>query len=330
LNKEHAASMSTARLLVLLLGPMLLASCYNPQIVDGGLKCSANFECPSGFKCNQTDGVCYRQGTIPPAGGTGGNVAGTGGNAGTGGATGGAGGQGGSDMCTMPTGQYGPLPNCTPPSGSTKACDEVCQTGCACNERCKLEAGNAVCRIEGPTFLQNYESCDPKSDTCRPGTICLQESPDHLACGSHCYRHCRNDADCPNAKCSIEVQFGTSMTTNKVCSPPMDACNPFGAARCTAQMGRMYPTFGCYVMSSTYPDIAICDCAGTTMTGQACTYEHECEPGSECVLLGAARLCRRVCRVNAAAGTLPAQGGCPPLTPLCTPFPGGSNFGYCH
>jgi hypothetical protein len=307
-----------ARLSWLGLGCLLLATCYNPQIVNGGLKCTANFECPSGFKCNQPDGLCYQEGMIPPIGGTGGS--GTGGG---GGDTGGSG-----NVCTAPMGQYGPFTGCTA-APRDKGCDPVCQSGCACNERCKLEGGNTNCRAEGPTFLQQYDACEPKDDRCRPGTICLQESQDHAACGSHCYRHCRTDGDCPNAKCTIEVQFGNSATTNKVCSPPMDACSPFGQGMCSSGSMRPYPTFGCYVMSSTYPDIPICDCAGTTGIGMACTYEHECVPGAECVLLGSVRQCRRVCKVGLPVTVGVLMGGCPPMA-TCTAFPGGSTFGYCH
>jgi hypothetical protein len=270
-------------------------------------------ECPSGYKCNRLDGFCYKEGSIPPIGGSGGG--------------GGMGGAGGDNVCTVAMPPYGPVAGCMPPA--SKPCDPVCQSGCACNERCKLEGGNPVCRAEGPMFTEQYGSCSPSADQCKPGTICLQESQDHPGCGAHCYRHCRADADCPNAKCSVEVQFGMSTTTDKVCSPPMDTCNPFGPARCMMQGMRPYPTFGCYVMSSTYPDIAICDCAGTTLVGQACKYEHECEPGAECVLLGMARLCRRVCKVGAPPGP-PIMGGCPVMNPTCTPFPGGATFGYCH
>jgi hypothetical protein len=230
-------------------------------------------------------------------------------------------------MCASP---YGPFPGCAPPANRT-TCDPVCQSGCACGERCKLASGMPTCSAEGPSFVAQYDSCDPKDDRCSPGTICLQESPDHPACGAHCYRHCRSDADCgSNAKCTIEVQFGNSLTTSKVCSPPADACNPFGPARCSLSTARPYPTFGCYVMSATYPDTAICDCAGTTPVGQACTYEHECEPGAECVLFGTARLCRKVCKVGLPAGSPVAVGGCPLAAPTCTPFPGSSQFGYCH
>jgi hypothetical protein len=242
---------------------------------------------------------------------------------GTGGAVG-----GNSGMCTTPMDPYGPFAGCQAPP--RQGCDPVCQSGCACNERCRLEGGNTVCRQQDAPFIGYYDSCDPKADTCRPGTICLQESQDHAACGSHCYRHCRSDSDCPNAKCTIDVQFGSAATSSKVCSPPMDGCNPFGPARCTNTTGRPYPTFACYVMSSNYPDIPICDCAGTTPAGMQCTYEHECEPGAECVLLGMARTCRRVCKVGLPLGTLPINGGCPMLMPTCTAFPGGTQFGYCH
>lgn len=312
----------TARLSVLGLGSLLLATCYNPNIVSGGLRCSPNFECPDGFDCNSSDGLCYRKGEIPPAGGNGGSNP-TGGSGG--GAPGGSGGQ-----CTTPMQPYGPFPACAPPP-DVKVCDPVCQSGCACDQRCKLVGGNALCSTEGPNFLQQYDACEPKDDKCRPGTICLQESPDHPLCGAHCYRHCRLDGDCPNAsKCTIDVQFGNSATSNKVCSPPMDACTPFGPGRCSPGSMRPYPTFGCYVMSSTYPDIPVCDCAGTTPIGQMCMYEHECEPGAECVLLGMARLCRKVCKVGAVMGTPVMLGGCPLNAPTCTMFPGGSMFGYCH
>jgi hypothetical protein len=307
--------MSKMALRLWLVTAVLLASCYDPHIKDGGLRCSAESQCPDGFNCNA--GVCLKTGTIPPIGGMGG----TSGTGGTGGGTGGAGG-----MCTTPSGQYGPFPGCMPPAGAT-TCDPVCQSGCACNERCKLEAGLAVCRQAGPVFLQQYDSCVPSDDNCRPGTICLQESMDHPACGNHCYRHCRDNGDCPNGtKCSVEVNFGNASSPNKVCSPPIDGCNPFGQARCVKN-DRPYPTFGCYLLSSNFPDVAVCDCAGSVKTGDPCTFEHECEPGSECVSAGT-RICRRVCKVGVTTGG-PAVGGCP-LNMICTPFPKGLTFGYCH
>jgi hypothetical protein len=315
----------SGRFSFLALSGLLLATCYNPHIVDGGLKCNAgNPPCPSGYKCNAADQLCYADGVIPPTAGAGGSTGGMGGGGG-GGDTGGSG-----AVCTNPMLPYGPFPGCTSPPRD-KGCDPVCQSGCACNERCRLEGDdNTHCRAEATPFLQQYDACEPKDDRCRPGTICLQESKEHPMCGSHCYRHCRTDNDCPNAKCTIDVQFGSAATNNKVCSPPMDACSPFGQAQCSPGSMRPMGVFGCYVMSSTYPDIPICDCAGTTPLNTPCSFEHECVPGGECVLLGGIRQCRRVCRVGAPMGTGVGMGGCPPLMPTCTAFPGGSQFGYCH
>jgi hypothetical protein len=289
----------------LLLATLLFATCYNPQIVDGGLRCGAGSECPDGFRCS--DGFCYKAGSIPPVGGMGGG--------------GGAGGTGG--MCTVQMDPYGPFTGCTPQA--PMGCDPVCQSGCACGERCKLEGGPAICRAESGPFIGPYEDCDPRADQCRPGAICLQESRDKPACGAHCYRHCRTHEDCPNARCSVDIEFGSAATRFRVCSPPNDGCNPWGPARCN-NPNRQAGVFGCYVMSGSFPDIAICDCAGTTKIGAACRFEHECEPGLECVSLGMARTCRRVCKVGAVAVL---AGGCP-VGETCSPFQGGTMFGYCH
>jgi hypothetical protein len=301
----------------------LLGSCYNPTIEDGSLSCSATFACPSGFKCNQADGKCYKSGSIPPltggAGGTGGG--GTGGMGGAGGM--GMGGMGG-DMCMA---VYGPFPSCTPKNEG--ACDPVCQAGCKCGERCKLEGGNAVCRAQAPPFIGPYETCnpDPKLDTCRPGLICLQENDMRPACGAHCYRHCRVDADCGmGAKCSVEIQFGSMSSPSRVCSPAPEACSPWGQARCGMPVQRPYPTFACYVMSNLYPDTTICDCAGTAKPGDPCQFEHDCEPGSECVVFMGVRSCRKVCAIGA---TTTLTGGCA-IGMTCNAFPGSTKWGYCR
>jgi hypothetical protein len=317
------------RLGLLLLGSLLLFTCYNPQIVSGGLKCTANFECPGGFTCSQADGLCYKNGEIPTAGVGGITTGGSGPTGGTGGTVG-TGGTGAGGTCATPAAPYGPFPGCTPPA-DIRGCDPVCQAGCGCTQRCKLQNGNNVCRDEGPNFLNEYAACDPVDDRCRPGTICLQESMDHPACGARCYRHCRSDTDCPMAKCSVDVQFGNSATKHRVCSPPMDACNPWGMATCSSASGRALPTFGCYVMSSTYPDIPICDCAGTLPIGAMCMFEHECVPGAECVLAGGVRACRRMCKVGLPAMSPIPIGGCGLMTPMvCNPFPGSTQFGYCR
>jgi hypothetical protein len=231
-----------------------------------------------------------------------------------------------AQTCAVPPDTFGPFSGCAP--GGAQACDPVCQARCGCGERCTLEGGAAVCRNQAGPFQALGQTCDPKADVCRPGTICLQESLDHPACGAHCYRHCRADADCAGgAKCAIEVQFGVSTTTSRVCTAPAEGCDPYGAARCLNVGQRPYPTFGCYLMSSDQTNLTICDCAGTVAIGMACTYQHQCVPGAECVLDGNARLCRKVCSVELVVGPNPAPCA---LNQVCTPFPGSTKYGYCH
>lgn len=316
---------SLKTLLLVGCGALLLpGSCYSPDIGDGALRCGgpAANECPSGFRC-LADGLCHKEGTTL-TGGTGGRGGtGTGGMAagGTGGT--GTGGMGGASvMCEMP---YGPFTGCTP-QRSGSACDPVCQAGCRCGERCNFEGTAALCKSQAGPFRQPYETCEPRADACRPGTICLEEVAD--ACSSHCYKYCRTDADCGmlNARCTLEVQLGTSNTSYKVCSPPVEPCSPVGMARCGNQGTRPFPTFGCYVLSAKFPDLAVCDCAGNVAMGQACKFEHECAPGLECVSVSGQAQCRRVCALMGGLGC--------PVGQTCTPFTSGgvnsTRFGYCR
>jgi hypothetical protein len=296
------------------LGPLLVAclfwaTCYNPQISSGGLKCGPNKECPSGLTCKggpDGDSYCYKAADVPMG-------------------TGGMGGGGG--VCTTPTGMYGPFANCE--ASVASGCDSVCQTGCACDQRCKLENGEQTCRGEGPNFTQLNQDCDPRNDTCRPGSICLQESSLRPACGAHCYRQCTKDEQCENSRCTGEITFGMNPTKFRVCSPPTENCNPWASvgmpARCM-NPNRPSPPFGCYIQSGDFPDAAICDCAGTTKINEACQFEHECEPGAECVLFNGQRQCRKVCKLGAVAQI---NGACPGVM-VCSPFMKSIVFGFCH
>lgn len=312
---------------LVLAAALLSASCYNPQIADGGLKCGPASQCPSGFTCSR-DGFCVKPSSLP-TGGSGGPGGMGGGAGGMGGMGGGAGGMGGGVMaCTMPSGMYGPFPSCE--ASVASGCDPVCQTGCPCEQRCKLEGGIQACRMEGPNFTQPNQDCDPRNDTCRPGSICLQESKERPACGAHCYRHCTKDEQCDNARCSVDITFGDDPTKHRVCSPPRDTCDPWASlgmpARCSNPVQRPFPIFGCYVQSGEFPDNAICDCAGNTKINEPCQYEHQCEPGAECVAINMIRLCRKVCRLGAQTA---ANGACPGAM-ICSPFMKSNVYGYCH
>jgi hypothetical protein len=292
---------------------LLAAACYNPKIEDAGLKCSAKSECPEGFTCNQGDGRCHK----------GGGGGGTGGSGGMGG-TGGEAPDGADQICTTPMPPYGPFAGCAPKLDKA-TCDVVCQAGCKCGERCRLDRDGPACHDDQPPFISQYDRCDQLNDTCQPGLICLEELPNRPDCAAHCYRLCRNDAQCPmGSKCSDDVMVQGRVMA-KSCSIPTEPCNPYGQARCGMPVQRPYPAFACYTVPLT-PDLTACQCAGTIKTGTACENYFDCEPGAECVATGGQKLCRRVCLTSAAA--LEA-GGCQ-VGQTCVPFVGGTKHGYCR
>jgi hypothetical protein len=213
------------------------------------------------------------------------------------------------------------LPACTAdPAG---ACDPVCQARCGCQQRCALFSGAPACVPPAAAPVPLGGSCSADLDDCTAGTICLGEALP--ACGSHCYRFCRSDADCAGgALCNLEVVV-KDQPAARACGAAPEACDPTGAGACTSA-DRPSPTFGCYVLSGSTPDKAACDCAGTRPLGAACMFEHECAPGTECVAVNAGPgMCRKVCHLGRAADC-PGGGTCAPLGTAAAP---STIFGYC-
>jgi hypothetical protein len=227
--------------------------------------------------------------------------------------------------CTAPPGTFGPFPGCTATAGT--ACDVVCQARCGCGQSCQVVAGVPTCRDQAAPYLEKGASCQPADDRCKPGHICLAESPGNNACGSHCYRFCRTDGDCQGGeKCTIEIQAGPMSTVYRACAPPAEACDPWGSARCANLTARPSPAFACYVNGNATNQTS-CQCAGTVKVGSPCTFEHECEPGAECVQHQGLQSCRKVCNAELVVGPNPAP--CP-AGQLCTPFPGSAKYGFCR
>jgi hypothetical protein len=278
---------------------LLTLGCYNPKIEDGAFLCGSGNECPEGFSC--IDMRCYKAGSP-----------GDGGASDTGGGT--------------------DARQCTPASGSTGACDPVCQTGCRpVEQQCSNNGSSNLCRAATPNGEQLYGACDPIQDACRPGLVCLPEfTPE--TCGAHCYRFCRQDEDCgQNSRCVGEVSDAGGKSLYKTCSPRGFNCNPTGTnARCGdgAPPDRRFPAFGCYIVSPQYPDETVCECAGILAVGDKCERTYECVPGAECIPLSPTDVkCRRLCT--------------PPLSPTqpvvacdlgqtCVPFARSNKIGFCQ
>jgi hypothetical protein len=273
-----------------------VAACYNPKIEEGAFLCGNDGTCPEGFKC--LDLRCFKSGT-PTDGG--------------------------------PPGDAAPdSRQCSPPTGSTGACDPVCQSGCRMGEQCSNNGSGNECRAMNTPGDSLYDSCDSIQDSCRQGLVCLPEfNPDQ--CGAHCYRYCRADLDCPEgSRCVGEVSDGAGNPLYKTCTPRGGTCNPTGSnPRCTdnAPADRSFPAFACYIVSPEFPDETVCECAGTVPEGQRCERTYECVPGNECIPVGTDIRCRRLC--TPLLSPLMPTVTCP-TGQACIAFPGTRKVGYCR
>lgn len=309
---------------------IVVVACYNPDIDDGVLQCAPlpQKQCPDDFEC-RADNRCYKQGG--GVGGVGGSATGgmigTGGMPGTGGmmSMGGMPGVGGAGgMCVMP------IPGCKPSASAAAACDEVCQTGCGCNERCTLSGRQVSCQPDSGGRQRIGDACSGTTpDTCAPGLLCLDE-PEPV-CGRRCFRYCTDDSDCTEgAHCTVPlVLAGTGEpeeTGVKVCDVPPEACSPiFGEGKCK-RSDRPGDAYGCYLMGTGFPNATVCDCAGTLAEDAPCEVERECLPGLFCVTdKQLQNTCKRVCPLDQPAV---ARGICG-MGKTCTAFQGSIRWGTC-
>jgi hypothetical protein len=297
LSDTIAAPVRSLALSSLLLGLLMTAGCYNPSIGEGAFLCGPGGSCPDGFRCDGTR--CYKN---KPAGDAGEDT-------------------GGCKSQEL---------ECSAASGSTGGCDPVCQSGCACGEKCTNSGSGNRCAPIGLPVRGFYDSCDPSGDRCRPGAACLPEFQER--CGAHCYRFCRVDSDCGEvARCTGEAQDDNGNLLYKVCSAKIEqpGCNPTGpnpACSPSTTPDRPASAFGCYILSHLHPDETVCECSGLLPEGAACAREYQCAPGNECLKVGAETKCRKLCTLEG-SGILP-----PTVCPVgqrCNAFAGARKFGFC-
>jgi hypothetical protein len=269
----HAPGLAV--MLVAALGA-LSGGCYDPKITSGGLTCAPPpaKACPEGFTCSGT--VCVTEGTAPATGGSGGG--------GTGGAgTGGAGG-----ACPNPI-----TPLCSTATVlAAGACDPVCQTGCGCGQRCNLTPSGFSCAASSGS-KELGAICQPGSDECALGLVCLAES-----CGTslgRCYRYCRDPAPiCGGTVCGTPIKLPNGDdSTQKVCNPGDVPCNAFTRTGCPD------PALNCYM---TGPGRTVCDCSSgkDRALGESCGGYNDCALGLVCLAVGGASMptCHKVCQTT--------------------------------
>jgi hypothetical protein len=286
-----------------------VVGCYKPSVVDGKLECGAASACPDDFSC--VSGHCWRGGMVSP--------------------------DGGSEDTGLPVDMSGPdlvcggpVPECTP--SSTGVCDPVCQTGCACPEKCSYSSkGELACVPLAPQNART-EPCDvfsygapEQSDNCIAGDVCLYPGGRGTTNG-FCFALCSSDVNCPGSRCVTRPVApppdGTSTPppVASVCDTPFEPCDPFTNAGCTDPDRPK-----CYLASPdplTGASRTQCEyVAGSLTSPDTCTWSRDCVSRFACPEKGAswprAGFCLPVCDP---AHPCPSGGTCKPY---------GSTYGYC-
>jgi hypothetical protein len=310
---------------------LLVCGCFNPHIKPGAFQCSKEGNlCPAPLFCDRSLGLCVDR--IHDAGSaidSGQRADGGVGDAAADGPV-----DASPEVSCLP-----PVVTCTPSPAGTGLCDPVCNTGCACNEKCSVNsAGALTCNPPAPKPPnESPETCSVtlpagdvshQTDDCPAGTICTNLT----TCGWICRQFCRSNSDCASQNCGRDVGGGL-----KVCDVPILDCDPVpGATSCGSAANR-----ACYLSSATLK--TVCDCPNTTGVGNGpCTDSRDCYPGQVCYnpsgMAGQSR-CLRVCRLPAVdgsdttrvdAGESSCNGGPGACRPIGTPtIVASTPFGYC-
>jgi hypothetical protein len=297
--------------------------CYNTlNITNGGLVCGPNDACPEGFHCvkDSQAGHCWKNGTGPDAGGTASDTA-----SGTTDAV-------GPLACTIAnaTPLFGPFPadKCSPvDQPAPGSCDPVCQAGCPCDRRCVLSSTYDSFQCEASpqnpsTFVDVQQTCTgSRSESCAPGSVCINDD----VCPWLCFRTCRKDLDCgTNSRCSALgiLDLSSNPVANVyLCTPPIESCNPSGAASCATARAELGCVFLAGLTGIATTDATVCDCrtTHTGAVGAACsTLPDDCQPGAVCV----DGTCRQICDRGASGTACPGLG-------VCSPIYDSTRYGYC-
>ncbi len=280
--------------------PALAASaCYTTSSVEsGGLLCSTAGTCPDGFACG-TDGRCWKNGTGSTA-----------------------------NTCSVAdaVAPYGPFAGCSAsqPTG-TSSCDPVCQNGCPCDQRCIFSSSDSGFVCEGSTpsgsFISHLGACNGADvGQCAPGAVCIADQ----GCPNLCYQTCRANGDCPsNSRCSKNVVYAgdQALSGAYLCSPPVETCDPSGAAACSSPADGFNCVFVAGLTGVGNTDATVCDCAAghTEAVGADCSVAPDnCQPGSVCM----SGKCHTICSRSASAAAC-SNGG------TCNTLYSSSRYGYC-
>lgn len=249
-------------------------SCYNPSIVNGGLRCADGGQCPEGFLCHPT-GRCYKPDTGPVDCGS-------------------------TQLCADQ-----PLMN--------EECNLACQTGCGCGQRCNVTKNGPRCVATVTPAKMLGQVCmltnggEAGSDDCGPGLVCLREQ-----CGgvNRCYRLCSTDDQCgkpaDDLHCRIPVVTANAAVSFLACDVPHTDCDPIAKTGCPTGLTCFVLNTGatlcdCPTNTTMQPD------AKAGLEGSPCSAYSDCKGGLICVAIAgdSAPTCRPLCtpgKVTCATG----------------------------
>ena len=249
---------SSAILVIAALGAAI--GCYNPQIVDGGLRCAPGNVCPENFRC-ASNGRCYR-------------------------------GDAGIDREIKPTctSVTPDASTCSRAPATGQACNPACESGCSCGW-CSVVNGAATCVMGTPGTKQIGDLCDPtKTADCAPGLAC------HAECGKgRCYKYCETSADCPTgAACNAAGGTLCSQQQDSTCNPVTMSgcpsgygCYPTGSTPYCDCAGTVAPGAPCSVTRECTPGNG---CVGTASSPavcqKVCKTTTDCNGSGNCTLVG--------------------------------------------
>lgn len=281
-----------------LLAALLAAGCYNPNVADGTLLCSADNKCPRGLRC-ACDGACYHAGKGPLSCDDGGS--------GSGSDLGGSD-LGGSDGFETPGNPGDPCASDAMCASSFCSVDGVC-----CDSKC--DGACQACNLPGT------------AGTCTNVAAGNMPAPNHPMCGPDAKSTCMRDGLC-------DGRGACALWQNVVCKA--GSCDPLtnkatgdskcdGAGNCVTPNAIVCDPFLCdsqnLACQSTCTGTGSGQCkppatctggsCGTKANGSTCTSGPQCTSGN-CI---DGVCCDTTCTGKCQACDLPATlGACSPVT----------------
>jgi hypothetical protein len=210
------------------------------------------------------------------------------------------------------------------------ACDPFTNSGCASGEKCtalqqssgKLALGcdSKGSKGEGQDCSQTVTGGSQTSDDCNSGLACFSTTGAQATCHRICPTSGSANA-CPTGElCSLAVDGLDSLA---FCQP-VTPCQPLEQSGCGSEEG-------CYFLASGGYTGPLCLKKGSKKPGIACALANECEPGSNCLMLGSSGTCSSFCSTT--DGDTPSCTGSATGGTICDPLGGSSsepNLGICR